>query len=65
MYLAEMAWLVSIFLFHGKKYSIRILSKTRLSTRITKAMSSLSHFTCYCNKLDVYPKKPCSFKILL
>ena len=39
-----------------KKYIIRILSKTSQSTRITKAMSSLTHLTCYYVKVDLYPK---------
>ena len=48
MYLAEMALPVLIFLFHGEKHIIRMLPKISLSTRITKAISNLTQFTCYC-----------------
>ena len=33
-----------------------MLSKIILSTRIAKAMSSLTQFMCYCVKLDLYPE---------
>ena len=33
-----------------------MISQTSLSTRITKAISGLSHFTSCCVKVDLYPK---------
>ena len=65
MFLNKIARPCIDFSIPWEKYIVRMVSKTSLSARITKAMSSLSHFTCYFAKVDLHPKKPCSCKILL
>ena len=59
--LIKIVWPIIDFSIPWEKYIVRMISKTG----IAKAMSGLSHFTCYCVKVDLYPKKSCSSKNLL